>query len=70
MPFGLGFGELVFVWIILLIPLIAIWRIVARAGYPGAWSLLLFIPLVNLVALYVFAFTEWPLERQARRHPS
>jgi hypothetical protein len=39
------------------------WKIVAKAGYNGAWALLLFIPLVNIIMLYVFAFNTWPTER-------
>ena len=65
MPMGLGFGELVMVLLVMVVPFIALWRIVAKAGYAGAWALLLFIPLVNVIALLVFAFSEWPLERRA-----
>ncbi len=39
------------------------WKIVSKAGYNGAWALLLFIPLVNIIMLYVFAFNVWPTER-------
>lgn len=64
MPFGLGFGELVMVLLGMVLPFIAIWRIISKAGYAGAWALLLFVPLVNLIALFVFAFSDWPLERR------
>lgn len=70
MPFGLGFGELVMVLLGMVLPFIAIWRIISKAGYAGAWALLLFVPLVNLVALFVFALSEWPLERRAGRRSS
>ncbi|HTC27588.1 hypothetical protein [Dyella sp.] len=39
------------------------WKTVAKAGYNGAWSLLIFIPLVNIIMFYVFAFNVWPIER-------
>jgi hypothetical protein len=39
------------------------WRIAAKAGYPGALSLLLFVPLVNVIAIWAFAFSNWPVER-------
>lgn len=39
------------------------WKIVSKAGYNGAWSLLIFVPLVNLIMMYVFAFSEWPVEK-------
>jgi uncharacterized membrane protein YhaH (DUF805 family) len=42
----------------------AAWRIARKAGYHGAWALLMLVPIVNLVLPYVFAFAEWPAERQ------
>ena len=51
-----GFGFFATV-ILLLVPT---WRIVSRAGFHGAWSLLILVPLVNLIALWVFAFQTWP----------
>lgn len=35
-------------------------RIMRRTGYSGWWSLLVLIPLVNLVGLWAFAFARWP----------
>jgi hypothetical protein len=42
---------------------IPLWRIVSRAGFPGAFSLLALIPMVNILMLWVFAFISWPNER-------
>ena len=42
------------------------WKIVSKAGYNGALSLLMLIPLVNLVMYVIFAFSEWPVQKQAR----
>jgi hypothetical protein len=42
------------------------WRIVTKAGYHGAWSLLSLVPLVNIVMLWVFAFSNWPNAREQR----
>ena len=39
------------------------WRIVSKAGFPGALSLLALVPLVNVILLWVFAFVRWPNER-------
>lgn len=56
-------------WIIVLlyvgIIVIPCWRIVSKAGYAGPWSLLALVPLVNLVALWVFAFANWPNGKSA-----
>jgi hypothetical protein len=38
----------------------AFWQILRKAGYPGWLSLLALVPVVNIVMLYVFAFSEWP----------
>ena len=42
---------------------VAIWlpvRILHRAGYSGWWVLLNFIPIVNIVMIWVFPFQSWP----------
>jgi hypothetical protein len=54
----------IFVLIVLIISIVIYWRIASKAGYPGAYSLLMLIPLVNLIVLLIFAFGEWPIERQ------
>lgn len=54
-------------WIVIfgyvLVIVVPCWRIVSKAGYAGAWSLLSLVPLVNIVALWVFAFVRWPHEK-------
>ncbi len=35
-------------------------KILGRIGFSGWWSLLALVPLVNIIALWVFAFMEWP----------
>ena len=65
-------GELsIFHWIIVvvvlilyLVPVVAILR---KAGYSGWWVLLWFVPIGNIVALWIFAFADWPA---LRRSPS
>ncbi|MBP6020427.1 MAG: hypothetical protein KA735_13125 [Burkholderiaceae bacterium] len=37
--------------------------ILGKAGYSRAWVILAFIPVINLVALWVFAFAKWPVLR-------
>lgn len=60
MMFGLGPIELVFSVIGIMLTILPIWRILSRTGHSGAWALLAFVPVVNWVALYVFAFSRWP----------
>ena len=35
-------------------------RILNKAGYSRWWSLIMFVPLVNVVMVWVFAFANWP----------
>jgi hypothetical protein len=53
-------GGILVAAIIFVVPL---WKIVTKAGFQGAWALLALVPLVNIVALWVFAFSKWPTER-------
>ena len=41
-------------------------QILRKAGYSGLWAFVLFIPVVNVVMLLVFTFSEWPVQRALR----
>jgi uncharacterized membrane protein YhaH (DUF805 family) len=51
---------------LLILSLVMNWKIAEKAGFSGAASLLMLIPLVNLIVFIYFAFTEWPIERALR----
>ncbi len=40
------------------------WNIFSKAGYSGARSLLLLIPIVNLIIFIMFAFSKWPVQQE------
>ena len=42
------------------------WRIATKAGYPGGYSLLLLVPIANIVVMVMFAFRPWPIELRPR----
>lgn len=63
---AMGIGFWLFFVVVLIFEIYLMWRIAAKAGYPGAASLLMLIPVVNLIVFIYFAFAEWPIERQAR----
>lgn len=50
-----------------IIYIVPVWRIVTKAGYSGAWSLLSFVPVLNVIMLWVFAFSAWPRELDLNR---
>ena len=35
-------------------------RVLHKAGFSGGWALTQLIPIVNIVFIWVFAFTDWP----------
>ena len=43
------------------------WRIFDKTGYGGAMSLLMLLPIINLIMLLVLAFGEWPIQQEVRR---
>lgn len=58
-PYGPMMG-LVFA-IIIVIPF---WRIFSRAGLSKWLSLLMVVPVVNIITLYFLAFSSWPSLRK------
>jgi len=61
---GLGGISPVQLFIVLLLPLVLVvvpfWQIFKKAGFSPFLSLLMLIPLVNLIMLFVLAFASWP----------
>jgi hypothetical protein len=58
----MGFGPvhwIVFIAMALLV-LYPVGRILGRIGFSPLWSALLFVPIVNLLALWIVAMTDWP----------
>jgi len=53
----------------MLIYIIPFWFIFKKAGFSPVLSLLLIIPLVNIVMLYVLAFSEWKVVPVAQAAP-
>lgn len=53
-------SPLVMLFIICLIFLFPLWKVVKRTGRSPWWSLLVFVPLVNIVGLWLLAYSKWP----------
>ena len=39
---------------------IPVMKILNKAGFSRVWVLLAFVPLLNIVFLWIFAFVRWP----------
>jgi hypothetical protein len=57
-------GLIVFVILVSLLgsvlTVVPFWKICSRAGLPGALSLLMLLPFVNIVFPFYVAFAQWP----------
>jgi hypothetical protein len=58
--YGFGLFHLLVVAALIVIPF---WQLFSKAGYSGWLSLLMLLPLINVIALYVLAFSDWPAMR-------
>ncbi|MDH3283723.1 MAG: hypothetical protein OEQ13_03210 [Acidobacteriota bacterium] len=58
------FVIVVFVLMTQVIFVIPVWKVAIKLGYPGWYSLILWVPVVNLFAMYWVAFKETPMERR------
>ena len=59
--YAIGPIPMLILGLILIIPF---WQLFSKAGYSRWWSLLMIVPLVNLITLYVLAFSSWPSLRK------
>jgi hypothetical protein len=48
----------------ILIPIVAYWKILDKAGHPGPLALLFLLPFVGIIMLYWLALTDWPSLRK------
>jgi hypothetical protein len=56
---GYGFAHWLFFIVVVVIIVYPIGRILRRLGFSPFWSVLVFVPLVNLVSLWILAFSDW-----------
>lgn len=64
-----------FIVLVMITPLMALlvvptWRILQRAGFNGAWALLMLVPVVGLLVPWVVSFLKWPNDREQRTSTS
>ena len=51
---------IIFGIVILAVIIVPYWQIWKRTGHSGWLSLLMIVPLANIISLYVLAFKRWP----------
>ena len=57
----------VFHWLVVLMILFVMMlpaaRILRRTGHSAGWSIFVFVPVVNWILLWWFAFKSWPTDK-------
>ena len=43
------------------------WRVFSKAGYSGAFGLLILAPFGTLIMLCILAFSEWPIAKKLQQ---
>ena len=43
------------------------WRVFSKAGYSGAFSMLILAPFGTLIMLCILAFSEWPIAKKLQQ---
>jgi heme/copper-type cytochrome/quinol oxidase subunit 4 len=49
--------------LVVIISIIPFWKICERVGHSPWLSLLMLIPLINIIFIYYIAFGEWPSQK-------
>ncbi len=64
---GLGLGFILIVLaVFVFLGIFPYWMICKKAGYSGAMSLLLLVPIANIIFLFYLALAEWPIQQRVR----
>ncbi len=63
-----GGGALLVEVVFLVVAIVAAVKILPKAGYSAWYALLLLIPVVGFVMIIVFAFADWPVDKELRHY--
>ncbi|HDR9033241.1 TPA: DUF805 domain-containing protein [Burkholderia vietnamiensis] len=60
-------GQMLIALVLVAIVVYPYVRIVRRTGHSGWWILTMFVPVLNFIMLWVFAFARWPATDDRQR---
>jgi hypothetical protein len=61
---GGGVIGVIFALLVIAVVVFAFWQLFRKAGYHGALSLLMLVPVVNVGMLLFLALSEWPAHKE------
>ena len=67
MPTYMGASGAIMMLIFAALVVIPFWFIFTKAGYSKWLSLLMLVPIANVIMLYFLAFSTWPIHRGTER---
>jgi len=59
---GISLWSVLLILFLLFLPLIYI-PVMHKAGFSGLWVIVFYIPVLNVIMFWVFAFVKWPVEK-------
>ncbi|PML79988.1 hypothetical protein [Enterovibrio norvegicus] len=62
---GISIWQLVLLSLIVLIPLLIFGPTLKKAGFSKWWSIVMLLPIANIIAIWVFAYIKWPSEQNS-----
>lgn len=62
---GISLWQLLILVVLVAIPVVVFGPVSRKAGFSRWWSLLLLVPIVNILLVWAFAFIAWPAEKRA-----
>ncbi|MGA3352118.1 MAG: hypothetical protein ABSD85_02900 [Acidimicrobiales bacterium] len=63
-----GGGTVLLVLLSAVIWIVAGFKVLPKVGYSRWLALLMIIPVVNLVMILIFAFSDWPVDKELRNY--
>ncbi|AIW14101.1 Membrane protein [Vibrio tubiashii] len=60
---GISIWQLIILSFIILIPLLVFGPILKKAGFSKWWSIVMLLPIANIIAIWLFAYVKWPSEQ-------
>lgn len=53
---------------ITILTIVAWWKICTKAGFSGWLSLLILVPVANIIMPLIVAFMDWPVHKELRQY--
>lgn len=67
---GIIFIMILFMGLGIVLVVVPFWKICTKAGFPGPLSLLMIVPIANVILPFYIAFADWPALRERTTPPN